>query len=48
MSIVIVREEKKANGNNDTDGFPVWLIIMVLVIAVMAIVVVQRFVLKRE
>lgn len=44
MSIVVVREEKKDNNTGETDGFPVWLVVLAISIAVMALLVVQRLV----
>ncbi len=46
MSIVVVRQEKKDDGTGETDGFPIWLVVLALAIVVVAAVVVQRFVRK--
>jgi parallel beta-helix repeat protein len=47
-SIVVVRDEKKPDNGGETDGFPVWLVVMALAIVVVAVIVVQRFVLKAK
>jgi len=46
LSIVVFREEKGTNDTGETDGFPVWLVILALAIVVVAVIVVQRFVRK--
>ena len=43
VTIVVVREEKKEPDGNDTEGFPVWLVVLALAIVVVAAVVVQRY-----
>jgi bacillopeptidase F len=48
MSIVVVRNVKPPANGGDTDGFPLWLVIMALIVAVAAVVIVQRFVLKAK
>jgi hypothetical protein len=42
MSIVVVREEKKDGTENNTDGFPVWLLIVALAIVAVVAIVAQR------
>jgi hypothetical protein len=46
LSIVVVRDPKKDDNSGETDGFPVWLVILALAIVLVAVVVVQRFVLR--
>ncbi|UCC93017.1 MAG: hypothetical protein JSW25_10230 [Thermoplasmata archaeon] len=42
LSIVVVRQDKKDDNTGETDGFPMWLVIVAIIAVVVALVVVQR------
>jgi hypothetical protein len=46
MEIVVFRQPKKEDGGQDSGGFPVWLVVLVIAIVVVVALVVQRYMLK--
>jgi len=47
LEIVVWREPKKGNGGTDTEGFPVWLVLLAIAVVAVAAVVAQRALTRR-
>jgi len=47
LEIVVWREPKTENGGNDTEGFPIWLVVLALACVAAVVVVAQRLLTRR-